>query len=101
MKHFLIYTLVVFALAACGGGTAWYGEKPEKRVVTVNSFKWTVEPIDKKNRYDVYSDSLTISADVEKRQADQIKAVELVTGCKVKNAGLVTGTFRLRTKVRC
>jgi len=104
MKFICISIISLFALSACQSGQQWYDSdslNDNKKIVTVNSFKWIVTPDEKKNHYLVSTDSLEVSADATQRKIDQIKAAELATGCRVTKTKNSLNSLSLLTKVKC
>ena len=83
--HQLIFLLGAIALTACGPiDQALYGENV--REVMVGGIPWKVAPIpDNKGVYAVsIKDGIYKSSQVISRRPDALKAVELVSGCKIK-----------------
>ena len=102
MKYILIL-LPLFLVTACGQNhdSKIYAVKPPIKTVTINAQDWIVAATDNAKYYDVYTNDLKIKSDKESRRADQIKAVEMATGCDVVKDNYIDGTFVLNTKVEC
>ncbi len=96
--YLLILTLL---LSGCTGSAAWYETHPQKKTVEVNSLKWIVVPREGENRYDVLRNGLTVWDDAFQKKKDQIRAVEIATGCKVTESEYLPSTFVLQTIVEC
>lgn len=98
MKRFWI--ILPILLAGCETSTAWYYSHPQRKIVTIEDREISVVPRGK-NEYDALDGADGLATSIPKLKQRQIKAVEKSTGCKVKSAEYMPGTYVLQTLVDC
>ena len=96
----MMFATTMLALSGCVGSLQWYASHPDKQKVVINDREWSVVPRGN-NQYDVISFGAFFIRNQIQMKHDQIKAVELVTKCKVIEADQVNDSVVLQTIVKC
>ncbi len=96
----VVMSLLTLTLSGCVGSAAWYENNPDRKKVTVNDREWSVVPRGG-NQYDVISFGAFVVNNQIQMKHDQIKAVELITKCKVTEADYINDATILQTVVNC
>ena len=73
---------------------------PNKKTIEIDGKSISVVPHGE-NKFDAWGGGDGISTNMPEMKARQIRAIELVSGCKVTAAEYLTGTPMLQTLVSC
>ena len=96
----LLLILLVTALGGCETSPAWYASHPDKKVVTVDGYSISVVPRGP-GKYDALGGDEGTKTSTPVLKARQIRAVEMVSKCKVSAAEFMPSTWILQTVVTC
>lgn len=92
--------LLIVLIAGCTSSPVWYASHPDKKVVTVDGYNINIVPrgVDK---YDAWGGDEGSDTSTPLLKARQIRAVEMVSKCKVAAAELIPSSWILQTVVTC
>lgn len=95
-----ILLALIALLAGCETSPVWYANHPQRQIVQIDGFDINVVPRGP-NQYDVLGGFEGIKTNMAALKARHIRAVELVTRCKVIGAEFIAGTDISQTVVNC
>lgn len=78
----------------------WEATRPDRRVVTIDGMRITVVRRDA-NHYDATFFGVMVVRNAVELKEKQIRAIELVSGCKVIESEYMADTVILNTRVKC
>ena len=97
MKTLILLTAL---LAGCETSAAWYAAHPDKQTVAVDGFPVNVVPHGP-GKFDAWGGDEGSSTSTPQLKARQVRAVEIVSKCKVTAAEFIPSTWILQTVVSC
>ena len=98
MKAVLIGAVLI--MAGCETSPVWYATHPEKTIVAVDGYDVSVVPRGA-GKYDALGGDEGPATSTPILKARQIRAVEMVSRCKVSAAEFIPSTWVLQTVVAC
>ena len=96
----ILFVFCLICLTACEGTTPWYYNHPTRKIVKIDGHDINVIYRGNKH-YDAWESDFGIITNVLPIKQRNVKAIELLTGCKVVDAEMIGDSLFTQATVEC